>query len=250
MCKMVYIFLLSIWSFPNTLEKDISIDHSMWDNLLATHVTSNGMVDYKAFLKDHDKLKAYLDILSSNPPDKENWGRDQRLAYWINAYNAFTVHLILKNYPVESINDIGPWLSIPFINSVFDEKFIQIGNEKFSLNNIEHGIIRERFDEPRIHFALVCAARSCPELRNEAYVADRLEHQLQDQAEKFIHDPSKNRISTDQLDLSKIFKWYSGDFTDEGSLIHYISEFTDKRISSDAEIDYMDYDWSLNEAKE
>lgn len=106
------------------------------------------MVDYQNMMRDRNSLKKYLEYLSLHRPDHLNNGRDSQLAYWINAYNAFTVDLILENYPVSSINDIGPWIQIPLINSVFDQKHIVIGGEKMSLNDIEHGIIRKEFEEP------------------------------------------------------------------------------------------------------
>ena len=146
--------------------------------------------------------------------------------------------MILENYPLKSIRDIGePW----------DIVFIKVGDKEYSLNDIEHNIIRKEFDEPRIHFALVCAAKSCPPLLNEAYSADKLDLQLQQQGEKFINNPKKNEIAMDNIKISKLFDWYKGDFTKNESLIDFLNGFAKTKISADAKIGFTDYDWGLNE---
>jgi len=224
------------------------ISHAKWDALLKKHVDGSGMVDYKGFRADSAELNGYLDLLRKHHPNEENWSEDERLAYWINAYNAFTIKLILEHYPVESIKDIGSTISIPFVNSPWDIKFIEIEGEEYDLNNIEHGIIRKEFDEPRIHFALVCAAISCPKLRNEAFVANRLDEQLDDQTRDFFNNPEKNKIASDRVVLSKLMKWYAGDFkSGSPSVIAFINKYSSTQIKDDTEIDYMDYNWKLNE---
>ncbi len=224
------------------------VDHSAWDALLKKHVNDKGLVNYKAMMKDSVALNKYLDMLSVNVPDKGTWTDAAQLAYWINAYNAFTVKLILKNYPVKSIKDIAG--GIPFVNTPWDVKFINIGDETFDLNNIEHGIIRKQFDEERIHFALVCAAISCPPLRNEAYTADKLNEQLDDQARTFFNDASKNKIAKDKASISPILKWYGGDFKDKApSLREYVNQYTKVQINQGVEVGFTDYDWALNEQK-
>lgn len=220
------------------------IDHTKWNELLIKHVDANGKVNYKGFIKDKTKLEAYLKTLSAQKPSS-SWSKNEQLAFWINAYNAFTVKLIVDNYPVESIKDLGG--KIYRVNTPWDIKFIEIGGEKLHLNDIEHNIIRKEFDEPRIHFALVCAAASCPKLRNEAYVAARLTKQLDDQAVQFLADDNKNKITSDQLVLSKLFKWYSSDFPKGDAFIDYLNQFTSVKIQKDANINWMDYDWRLNE---
>ncbi|MCP9747876.1 DUF547 domain-containing protein, partial [Lacihabitans sp. CS3-21] len=172
---------------------------------------------------------------------------DCKLAYWINAYNAFTIQLILDNSEndLKSIKDIGDKIKIPFVNTPWDVKFINIGGKKMDLNNIEHGIIRKQFKEPRIHFALVCAAKSCPPLRNEAFTAERLNEQLNNQAEKFINDTSKNKISKSSASISKIFDWYGMDFKPT-SIIDILNKYSKTKLDSKAKISYATYDWSLN----
>ncbi len=224
------------------------VDHSGWNALLKKHVNDKGMVDYKAMIADSVALNKYLDMLSVNVPDEDVWTDAAKLAYWINAYNAFTVKLIIKNYPVKSIKDIAG--GIPFVNTPWDVKFIEIGDETYDLNNIEHGIIRKEFNEERIHFALVCAAISCPRLRNEAYTAEKLNDQLNDQARTFFNDSSKNKISQDNASVSPLLKWYGGDFKDKApGLREYVNQYSKVQINEGVDIEFTDYDWSLNEQK-
>nr|WP_321226957.1 DUF547 domain-containing protein [uncultured Psychroserpens sp.] len=213
------------------------IDHSQWNDLLQKHVSEEGNVNYKGFKADKTKFKAYLDMLSKNPP-QDSWSKDETLAYWMNAYNAFTVKLILDNYPTKSIKDIdGPW----------NQRFIKIGEKWYTLNDVEHKIIR-KMDEPRIHFALVCAAVSCPRLYNKAFTSKNLETDLDLLTRGFLNDPTKNEFSEDSIEISKIFKWYGGDFKNDGQdLIDFFNKYTDVKISSKAKKSYKDYNWNLNE---
>jgi hypothetical protein len=223
------------------------VDHSAWDKLLKKHVNDKGFVNYTAFKKDYDELKKYLDMLSASAPNEKTWSKEEQLTYWINAYNAFTIQLILDNYPgISSIKDIGSKIKIPFVNTPWDVKFIKIGNTKMDLNNIEHGIIRKKFDEPRIHFALVCAAKSCPPLRNEAFVAERLDKQLDDQARDFINDKSKNNVTKDKAEVSKILSWYGGDFTKKMPIADWLNKYSTTKIDKNTPISYNDYNWELN----
>jgi hypothetical protein len=154
----------------------------------------------------------------------------------------------VKNYPVKSIKDLGG--SIYKVNTPWDIKFINIGDEQYDLNNIEHSILRKEWEDPRIHAAVNCASVSCPGLRQGAFTADNLDKQLDEQMKSFIQDESKNRITKDKLKLSKIFKWFTGDFKNVApSEIAYLNRFTKVKISEDAEIDYFEYDWDLNESK-
>lgn len=205
----------------------------------------DGRVDYRGFIADSTRLNAYLHLLGEHHPNEQYWTRDEQLAYWINAYNAFTVKLIVDHYPIASIKDIKH--GIPFVNTVWDIKFIKIEERTYDLNNIEHGIIRPKFDEPRIHFAVNCASVSCPRLRNEAYTAGRLDEQLTDQARSFLTDPHKNKLAKEQLQLSRLFTWYGSDFKEDGlSIIEYIRQYTDQPIADDAQVNYLEYDWRLN----
>ncbi len=235
------------------------ISHAIFDDLLQQYVSPEGSVNYKGFIRDSTQFNNYLALLKDNPPNKKNWSKDEQLAYWINVYNAFTVKLIIDHYPVKSIKDIKS--GIGFVNSVWDIKFIKIGGMEYDLNNIEHGIIRKQFDEPRIHFAVNCASYSCPRLRNEAYVAEKLDAQLDDQTRLFLNDIRKNQISSsEKIKISSIFKWYSTDFTNKGifsrlfggsgrakKLIDFINPYVKMDISRDAEVAFLEYKWNLNE---
>jgi len=241
---MISVYTISCASVPGSDSKPVN--HQKWDRLLKKHVDDKGMIDYKGMIADSTELNAYLDVLSANHPNEKNWSKDEALAYWINAYNAFTVQLIIRNYPVKSIKDIAG--GIPFVNTPWDIKFIEIEGRKYDLNNIEHGIIRKEFKEPRIHFALVCAAVSCPKLRNEAYIPEKLDAQLEEETRYFFNNPEKNRIGKDEIVLSKLLKWYWGDFSDVAEdRVTYVNRYSTTKVNSDAEVDYMEYNWALNE---
>lgn len=243
---LLFLFILSLSSCQRKVVNSNSkpISHETWDALLKKHVDKKGWVNYKGFLEDRDSLDKYLKTLSDNHPNNSNWSEKERLAYWINAYNAFTVELILQHYPLESIKDIKK--GIPFLNSVWDKKFFKIEGKDFDLNEIEHTILRKEFDEPRIHFAIVCASFSCPDLRPEAYTATKLEEQLEEQAVFFINDSKKNFIRPNGIQLSKIFSWFKGDFTKKTTLIEYLNQYSLMPIPENAELEYMDYSWKLN----
>ena len=223
-----------------------AIQHHAWTELLNQHITEAGLVNYQGFIQDSLLLNSYLAQVSQNPPSA-NWTESEQLAYWINAYNAFTVKLIIKHYPLSSIKDIADGL--PMINSPWDIKFFKIGNSDFDLNTIEHEILRKEFNEPRIHFAINCASISCPKLRNEAFSAEMLDGQLDEQARQFINDPQNNILLESGMKLSKIFDWFKNDFIRSQMLPAYLQKFTSAEISgSRTKIEYMDYDWNLNEA--
>lgn len=222
-------------------------DHQIFDELLKKHVSKDGIVNYKGFIEDREKFEKYLDLLSNNAPDRDTWSKEEQLAYWINVYNAFTVKLIIDNYPVASIQDLHPKVKIPLVNTVWHIKFFKIGGEEANLDEIEHKILRKEFDEPRIHFAINCASFSCPPLLNEAFVPGKLEEQLNRVAKSFINDPKRNLIRQNDAELSQIFSWFKGDFTKKGSLIDYINQYSSVKIKSNAKISYLKYDWTLNE---
>ena len=223
------------------------VKHELWDSLLKKHVNVDGFVDYKGIRKDSVKLNEYLALLASAHPNK-NWSRNEQMAYWINAYNAYTVQLVASHYPVESIKDIRR--GVPFINSVWDIQFIEIEGKEYDLNNLEHGILRSQFKDARIHFAINCASFSCPKLRTEAYVAEKLEEQLEDAATQFINDPDRNIITSEQAEISSIFSWFRSDFKrDAGSVRAYINQYAETPLSKEGALKYMPYNWSINDQK-
>jgi hypothetical protein len=222
--------------------------HEIFDRLLKKNVTADGRVNYKAFIKDSVELNKYLAILSGTPPDEKTWSKNEQMVFWINAYNAFTIKLIIKYYPLKSIKDIGTGIQIPFVNTPWTVRFFYIGNDRMDLDNIEHGRLRKKFDDPRLHMALVCASKSCPILLNEAYDAKRMDEQLAKQATAFLADPFRNKMSADKPQLSMLFKWYGGDFNKNGGSVRgFINVHSPIKIKPDAKISYLDYDWGLNE---
>ena len=168
------------------------------------------------------------------------------MAYWINAYNAFTVQLIIDRYPLKSIKEI-PKIRIPMVRDAWSKKFIKIQKERYSLGQIEHSILRVEFDDPRIHFAINCASVSCPKLRNEAYTPDLLEFQLHEQTLYFINNANKNIVTPSDVRISKIFQWFKGDFTETMTLREYINQYSITKIPESTEINFIEYDWDLNE---
>lgn len=221
------------------------ITHEIWDDLLSAHVSPEGFVDYAGLADNRAEFDKYIELLETHHPNKKRWTREESMAYWINAYNAFTVQLILDNYPVGSIKDIKG--GITFVNSVWDQKFITIQGKDYDLNNIEQGILRKYYKEARIHFAVNCASISCPPLANFAFTAEALDEQLDLMATAFLADQSKNVITADELQLSKIFGWYKKDFTDDKNLQEYINQYTPIDVDPKAKIKYLSYDWGLND---
>lgn len=210
--------------------------HKAWDQLLQKYVSASGKVNYKGFQQSKTKLNAYLDELAKNPV-QDNWSKAEKMAYWINAYNAFTVKLITDNYPITSITKLHngkPW----------DVKWIQLGDKTYSLNAIENDILRPQFKDARIHFAINCAAQSCPPLLNRAWTAENLDKYLNQQAKAFINNLTFNKISTNEVQLSKIFEWYAEDF---GNLVAFLNKYATTKINANAKIKYVEYDWALNE---
>lgn len=217
-------------------EKPIA-KHATWDQLLKKYVSTQGKVNYKGFKADKAKLETYLNELKNNQPTS-SWSKNKKLAYWINVYNAFTVKLIVDNYPLKSITNLDkPW----------DTPFIKMGSKTYSLNNIEHEIIRKQFNEPRIHFAVNCAALSCPILLNEAYTESKLNSQLDKQSRAYINNSQENAISANKVEISAIFDWYKEDFIKNGSLIDFLNKYSKTKIQSNASVTYKNYNWNLNE---
>ena len=222
----------------STLDIVLSLDHSNWDKLLKKHVDDAGNVDYKGFAKDISALGQYLDYLAENHPS-DHTPKPDKLAYYINLYNAATVKLVLDNYPTKSIKDIrNPW----------GKDIVKMGGEKISLGDLEHKILR-KMDEPRIHFAINCASYSCPKLLNMAFTAANLEKLLEQTAIDFINDPKRNVLSKEKASLSEIFNWYKKDFTENGSLVDYINKYATQKLTANTKISYLNYNWGLNETE-
>jgi Protein of unknown function, DUF547 len=247
-CTIICIFaLMGCRSIRNSSDSK-PITHEVWGVLLKKHVNTDGWVDYRAFRADSVLFDTYLNLLSSAHPNDKNWSRNEQMAYWINAYNAFTIKLVADYYPVASIKDIKN--GIPFVNTVWDIKFIKIEQYTYDLNNIEHNILRPIYKDARIHAAVNCASYSCPPLLNEAYVADRLNAQLDTTMTRFVNDPLRNRISSEKAELSEIFKWFKRDFEEDGgSRIDFVNRYARMKITPKIAVSYIDYDWGLNDVR-
>jgi hypothetical protein len=227
----LYLFLF-LFTVSLTAQKNI---HHRWNSMLQTYVSDDGKVNYKDWMNDRDNLDAYIQTLASTPL-LESDSKNAKLAYWINAYNALTVQLILKHYPLKSIKEIKqPW----------DTTCFSIGEKSYTLGDIEHKILR-KMDEPRIHFAINCASASCPTLWNKAFQEKQMESQLTEVTQAFFKDKSKNEIQPKQLKLSRIFLWFGKDFGSKKERLDFIAHYSGISLSN-PKIDYLPYDWNLNE---
>lgn len=231
-------------------------DHRLFTEILATHVRE-GLVDYAA-LKTDERLPRYLAQLAATDPAQLP-DDTARLAFWLNAYNAYTLQLIVEKQPAKSITEIGRGglvLGTVFKTTAWDIPLATIGGKKFTLNQIEHETIRVQFKDARAHYALNCASGSCPVLRPEAFEADRLNAQLDDQAQLFLRDSARNQFDLPAkiARLSKIFSWYSADFGPgkHGALLaaaKYAPDAVRRSIEQDPaawRVEFLAYDWSLN----
>ncbi|MBN08803.1 MAG: hypothetical protein CMC79_00295 [Flavobacteriaceae bacterium] len=210
--------------------------HDRWSYELQKHVDENGKVNYEKWGKDLEGLNAYIEILQKFNP-KKYWSKNEVLAYWINIYNALTIKLIVENYPINSIKEIP--------NS-WTKNLILINSKSFSLDQIEHEILR-KMNEPKIHFAINCASISCPKLLNSAYLPNKLTEQLNIAVKLFLADTTKNIIKEENLLLSKIFFWFKKDFGSRKDLLNFISTYSEIEIKN-PKIKYMNYDWELNKS--
>ncbi len=224
--------------------------HPAWDTLLKKHVVlleggKASRLRYADLARERPLLKAYLESLSQVGEAQFNgWSRPEQMAFLINAYNAFTVEKILTRYPrLGSIWDFGRVFGNPFR----DRFFVLLGAPK-SLDDVEHGILRKAYREPRIHFAVNCAAVGCPLLREEAYVAQRLERQLEEQAERFLADRSRNRFHDGRLEVSKIFDWFKEDFEPREEYFMKYARILGVPPGASPPLAFLDYDWSLNDS--
>ena len=208
--------------------------HAGFDEILSKYVSADGKVNYKGLKKDKATLEAYIKTLQSNVPAKDV-AKTTRLAYWINAYNALTLKLIVDNYPLSKITNLDS-------GKTWDVKRFTFEGKKLSLNDIENTIIRPMGDA-RIHFAVNCAAKSCPPLYNKAFSADNLDTYLEDRTRKFVNS-SANKLTANELTVSKIFDWYGKDF---GNVVTFIAKYAKTKVNKMAKVGFSEYDWNLNE---
>ncbi|MBL1281199.1 MAG: DUF547 domain-containing protein [Fluviicola sp.] len=208
-------------------------------SFLKAHVSSSGKVNYAKIKTNMAQLDAIIKEIEENYPTAD-WSRNEKLVYWINAYNVYTLKLVASNYPLKSIKDITakPW----------HKKFIKLGGSTISLNDIEHSKIRGNYNEPRIHFALNCASGSCPILLNKAFTTQSLNYQLTALTKRYLKDSAQNDFSNPKsIKISSLFNWYKEDFAKkEGSVIDFINKYRTEQLKN-PKISYLDYDWSLND---
>ena len=254
--------LLALFCSLAQAQAQFDPSHSAWDGLVKRHVqwlpdNRQSRVDYAAFQRDRGELKRVLDSMSTvSRPTFDGWPREQRMAFLINAYNAFTVELILTKYPdLKSIKDLGTLFQSPW-----RLRFFTLLGEPRHLDWIEHEQLRPLYGDPRVHAALNCASIGCPALRNEAFTAARLEAQLEDGMMRFMGDRTRNRVRGGKLEVSAIFKWFKEDFEKghmgfakvEDVFAKYAPQLTDlpdeRARLRDGTLapSHLDYDWSLN----
>lgn len=238
--SMVFLIISSVCAMEGTAD---TVEHKLFDMLLKKYV-ANGIVDYNGFKKEESALDKYLVILENITPD--NLSRNEQFAYYINLYNAWTIKLVLKGYPaIESIKDMGSLFRSPW-----KKKIVRINKGVVTLDYVEHEVLRPVFKDPRVHFAINCAAKSCPPLRAEAYRGDILEDQLNDSTVSFVNDPQNNYLKGETLYISKIFDWFEEDFNGvQGFFQQYAQgDFKNQleRVGDKIEIVHLDYNWGLN----
>lgn len=235
--------LLSL-RFPGTSWSMDKVDHSLYADLLSRYV-KDGVVDYRGFQEEEKKIDRYLKVLETT--DTKKLSRTEQFAFFINAYNAWTIKLILSGYPaVKSIKDLGTLFKSPW-----KKKIVRVDGKIITLDDVEHNILRPRFKDPRVHFAINCASKGCPPLISEPYEGDILDQQLHRSVRSFLNNPERNRLEGTTLYVSKIFKWFAKDFEEDivGFFIRFVEGDTKKKLLENKDkirVKYLDYDWSLN----
>ena len=243
---IIFLFLIFYGSmgFISNSRSDTAVDHRIYADLLDKHV-HQGNVDYRGFKMEESKLDQYLKVLEN--VDSKSLSRNEQFAFYINAYNAWTIKLILSGYPgIKSIKDLGNILRTPW-----KKKICRIDGDVITLDDIEHNILRPRFKDPRVHFAINCAAFSYPPLRSQPFLGRTLDQQLDDATRGFINNPKRNYFEGNTLYVSQIFKWFKEDFNEDivGFFIKYADEGLKKELEIKKQaikINYLRYDWSLN----
>ncbi len=213
----------------------VPFSHDVLDEMLRKNVSASGVVDYRAFKNQISTLKAYLVEMEAFAP-KADWSRNREMAYWFNLYNAWMIMAVAEKYPIKSPMDLDG-------GNTWKVKRAKSGRNTYSLDEVENKIIRPKFKDARIHFAVNCAAKSCPPLLNRAWTESNVESYLEQQTRKFINDPNHNIIEKKNVKVSQIFEWYADDF---GDLISFLNKYSSTTIDSKAKIEYIPYNWDLN----
>ncbi|MHC4806291.1 MAG: DUF547 domain-containing protein [Planctomycetota bacterium] len=249
-------------------------DYSDYTAALKIHVDDVGMVNYRKLKAEPQKLRAFVTALGNlDGKGFDKWSDNEKIAFWINAYNALTLKAIIENYPIKSSffrSRVFPKNSIRQISGVWDKITFNVMGQNLTLGHIEHKILRVKFNEPRIHMVMVCAAMGCPPLRNEPYIGEKLDEQLDKQTHRFLANSAKFKIErgNDMLYLSPIFKWFANDFIkkygpdksigkhnkEESAVLNFIASYLGQAqknyvLAGKFKIKYLKYDWSLNEQR-
>lgn len=236
--KNIFVFLIALGMTLN-LSATERADHSLWTSLLKKHVSSSGSVDYKGFKEDMEELDEYLIELKTKAPQGD-WTKNEKKAFYINAYNAYMIKFLLAKYPVKSPKDAK------FSGKdIWHFRMVLIGPQRYDLTQIENNVLRTMGD-PRIHFAINCGALSCPKLLNEAYESEKLNAQLTAATKLFLANKTHNVIASKKVKISKIFEWYAEDFKKEDALIKFLNKYGPVTVNADAKIEYLEYNWQLN----
>jgi hypothetical protein len=228
------LFTLFLWSA-------LQAQTSLWNEVLQKHVDKQGNVAYKSLKKEDKKLAAFLRYLSKTTPNS-SWSKNKEKAFWINAYNAYTLQLIIENYPLKSILDLSENGKM-----AWEIPFATVCGITYTLDHIEHTILHKKFADPRIHAALNCASKSCPKLSKIAFTEENIEATLHRLMKEFVNDASRNKMATKTIEISPIFNWFQYDFTKNGSIIDYLNQYAKTTIDQKVKILFLKYDWRLNE---
>lgn len=276
-CKVIIFVYVCLIYLSNALGLDADdreFGYSDYAAVLKSYVDDVGMVNYKKLKTNSEKLEAFVTSMRQlNPNSYKKWGDEEKISFWLNAYNALTLKVIVDNYPIKHSffkSMYYPKNSIRQIPGVWDKITFNVMGKDLTLKHIEHEILRKKFDEPRIHVAMVCAAIGCPPLRNEPYIGKRLSEQLNDQCKKFIGNPEKVKLDHEKkkVYLSPIFKWFADDFVNKyasekniakhkkktSAALNFIATYLNEAdrdyiLRGRFEVKYLKYDWLLNEQK-
>ncbi len=247
MKKSLILLLLILLNLSIAQNSDFNF--ASWDNMLQKYLANGGRVDYSKWqANDQAALDKLIADLAKFDPN--NLGQNAEIAFWVNSYNILAVSEVLSRYPIDTVRP--EFLFIPE-RSFFTDKKHTINNTKYSLDSLENDILRAKYQQPLIHFSIVCASNSCPNLRPEAYNGDNVIEQLKSQARKFIADNNKNEFSGNTAQLSKIFDWFKADFESaSGSVKEFLLPYATSQIkqvlnSDNLQIKYLDYNWGLND---
>ncbi|MGD8764768.1 MAG: DUF547 domain-containing protein [Desulfobacteraceae bacterium] len=241
---LMFLYFVSVLGLPSMTWANPMVNHAIYTELLKKYVI-NGKVDYAGFKSEEASLDRYLKLLEA--VDSKSLSRDEQFAFYVNAYNAWTIKLILSRYPdVKSIKNLGSLFKSPW-----KKEIVRLDGEVMTLDNIEHDILRPRFNDPRVHFAINCAAISCPPLSSVPYRADILNDQLNESTRSFLNNPGSYKLDGNDLYVSRIFKWFAEDFNYDvlGFYLNYANDELKQKLEAKRttlRIKYLHYDWGLN----